>query len=99
VAGYGYLNKLSAQVRTDALQRLEDLLPSDEGGGREVEALEAAVRDGVASKDPEFQINALVSALTRIVESQQQEIDDLKAKGSSSRSGASSSSSAKTKKS
>ncbi len=36
------------------------------------------MRDVVASKDPQFQTYALVGALCRIVEDQQQEIDKLK---------------------
>jgi hypothetical protein len=84
VAGYQYLNKLSATVRRDALKRLEALLLDDEGDAREAEALQAARRDGVASKDPEFQAYALVGALSRIVARQQEEIDALTAKGSSS---------------
>jgi hypothetical protein len=100
VAGYAHLNKLSATVRDDALARLEALLPSeaDEGGRREGEALEAAIRDGVASKDPEFQTNALVAALSSIVESQQQQIDALKAKSKRSSSSSRATSSSSTKK-
>jgi DNA mismatch repair ATPase MutS len=84
MAGYAHLNKLSAQVRRDAVERLETLLPSeaDEGDAREGEAFQAAIRDGVASKDPEFQVYALVGALSRVVERQQQQLDALEAKDS-----------------
>jgi hypothetical protein len=83
VAGRQYLNQLSAQVRTDAVETLSALLRSeaDEDGseaGREQEAIEAATRDVVARTDPEFQTNALVAALARIVAGQQQEIATLK---------------------
>jgi hypothetical protein len=91
VAGHAYLNKLSAIVRRDALERLEDLLPDDAGDAREQEALVAAQRDVVASKDPQFQVYALVGALSRIVARQQEEIDALSSAkdSSSSRSSAS----------
>jgi hypothetical protein len=79
VAGRQHLNQLSAQVRDDALQTLQALLPSDaDDGGREREALEAATRHVVARTDPEFQVNALIASLARIIAYQQQEIDTLK---------------------
>jgi hypothetical protein len=77
VAGHAYLNKLAAQVRLQAIETLKDLIADDEGG-RELEALEAARRDAVASKDPQFEIVALCGALARIVEAQQAEIEKLK---------------------
>jgi hypothetical protein len=77
MASLGHLNQLSAVVRTDALETLQGLLPED-GDGREGEALEAATRDVVASKDPQFQTYALVGALAHIVARQQEEIATLK---------------------
>jgi hypothetical protein len=80
MASHGHLNQLSAQVRTDALETLSALLRSqaDDGGGREAEALVAASRDVVASQDPQFQLNALIAAMARIVAGQQEEIATLK---------------------
>jgi hypothetical protein len=80
VAGRQFLNQLSAEVRTDAVETLSALLRSeaDDGSGRETEALQAASRDVVASQDPQFQLNALVAVLDRIVARQQEEIDSLK---------------------
>jgi hypothetical protein len=80
VAGYRYLNQLEAEIRDNALETLSALLRSeaDDGGGREAEALEAAVRDVVASQNPEFKLNALVAALARIIAGQQEEIAEIK---------------------
>jgi hypothetical protein len=80
VAGYLYLNQLSASIRDDAVGTLAALLRTVDGGGdgRELEALEVATRDVVASQDPQFQLNALIAALARIVASQQEQIDSLK---------------------
>ena len=69
---------LAAVVRRDALETLTTLLPEDDGEHREREGLQAAQHDRVASKDPVFQVDALVGALARIVAAQQQEIDKLK---------------------
>jgi hypothetical protein len=77
MASHGNLNQLAAQVRTDALETLGALVPEDDGG-REAEALQAAVRDVVASKDPQFQTTTLIAALARIAARQQEEISTLK---------------------
>jgi hypothetical protein len=88
VAGHQFLNQLSAQVRTDAVETIQALLRSSAGDedseGREQEALECATRDVVAKSDVEFQLNALVAAVARIVAGQQEEIDSLKKKGAPS---------------
>jgi hypothetical protein len=82
MASLGHLNKLAATVRIDTLETLSALLRSeaDDVDGREAEALVAASRDVVASQDPQFQLNALIAALARIVARQQDEIYALKRK-------------------
>ena len=70
MASLGHPNQLSAQVRDDGVKTLQTLLPEDDGDHREAEALMRAHRDVVASKDPDFQVYALVGA-------QQQELDSL----------------------
>jgi hypothetical protein len=78
VAGYQYLNQLQAVVRRDALERLASLLPEDDDDHREAEALQASVVDVVASQNQAFQLDALVGALSRVVEVQSEELEKLR---------------------
>ena len=76
MASHSHLRKIAAIERDNALAALDGVLPEDSPGR---EALYAAQRDVVGSKDPEFQIHALVGVLARAFEVQQQQINELRA--------------------
>ena len=75
MAAHSPLRKIAAIERDNALSILDGVLPEDSPGR---EALYAAQRDVVGSKDPEFQIHALVGVLARAFEVQQQQLTELR---------------------
>jgi hypothetical protein len=70
-----HLRKLAASERDNALCILDELLPDDPDAR---EALLAAQRDVIGKTEPDFQVNALVGALARVVADQPRQIDELR---------------------
>ena len=77
MASHTHLRRLAAIERNSALAVLDELLPENSPAR---EALIAAQRDVVGSKDPEFQLHALVGVMARVLEAQEQRIAELEAK-------------------
>jgi hypothetical protein len=75
MASYSHLRKLAAIEREGALAVLDELLPEDPDARK---ALLVARRDVIGKTEPDFQVNALVGALARVVLEQQRQIDELR---------------------